>query len=148
MSLAKVSVFDSSSPEDQSLAQSLTEAFERFGKPLPPVSLVGEGLDCPLPPTAAAQLVGMLQMMAEGVPVEVVPAVSELTVHQAAKYLGDPEGYVNELLQDNQLEHRHDGDQIWIKRDSLVAFEQQSKKSRAALDELVRLSEEMGLYDD
>lgn len=148
MSLANITQSVIPSSEEQSLARASSETILKFGNSLPEVSLVGDGLDCPIPSSAAQQVAKMLVLMADGQPVEVVPGLPELTVHQAAMFLGEPEGYVKELLRDNLLEHRQDGDQLLIKRDSLLEFEQEQKISRAAMDEVVRLSVEMGLYDE
>ena len=79
---------------------------------------------------------------------DVVPTVSELTVPQAAKFLGLREGHVLEMLHSNIIESRQVGDQTMVQRDSLVKFEQQFKKGRAAVAEMTRLAQEMGLYDD
>ena len=148
MSLANIHLAAIPTFEDQSLARVSSDTIARFGDSLPKVSLVGDGIDCPIPPGAAEQLAKILVLMADGQPTEVVPGLPELTVRQAAKFLGFTEGHINELLQDNQLEHRQDGSQVLISRDSLFQFEQEYKVSRAAMAEVVRLSEEMGLYDD
>jgi len=139
---------NTSSSDDQLLAQSSAATLERYGAPLPCVCLVGDGLDCPIPSVVANHLVKTLQMTAEGVPVDVVPTVSELTVPQAAKFLGLREGHVLEMLHSNIIESRQVGDQTMVQRDSLVKFEQQFKKGRAAVAEMTRLAQEMGLYDD
>lgn len=78
---------------------------------------------------------------------ETAQIVSELTVEQAAEILGFTEGHVNEILDDNGLKYRQQGDQRLIQRKSLLEFEREYKAGRAAMAELVRLSEEMGLYD-
>ena len=94
------------------------------------VCLVGDGLDCPIPPVVANHLVKTLQMTAEGVPVDVVPAVSELTVRQAAVYLQLGEARVRHMLEKNIIESRQEGDQMMVQRDSLVKFEQRTDRER------------------
>jgi len=76
------------------------------------------------------------------------PAVSELTVAQAAEFLDVSEGYVNEMLNAGRVGYRQEDGERLIERDILWDFRQRRERRRAALDEMVRLNQEMGLYDD
>jgi hypothetical protein len=80
--------------------------------------------------------------------VDLFPAPSELTVAQAAKFLDVSQGFVNELLDFNVLEFREDAGCRLIRSDDLVEYGQERKRRHAALDEMVRWNQEMGLYDD
>jgi len=135
-------------PSDiQLLAQSSTEAIERHGVPLPRVSLVGDGLDCPLPPAVTEHIVRMLHLMADGQEVEVVPAQSELTIRQAAKFLSMSETRVIRLLDDNIIRYRQEGDERLVDRESMLEYDQKKKRGISILAEIARESQEMGLYD-
>ena len=76
------------------------------------------------------------------------PMPSELTVAQAAKFLRSSEGYVNEMLNAGHIEFRLENGECLIQRNSLLEFEQERESQYTALENIVRWSEEMGLYDD
>ena len=80
--------------------------------------------------------------------VDLFPAQTELTVAQAAAQLDVPEGYVDELLEDDLIEHRWAGSQRLIDHAGLLKYQQDRERGRVFLDEMVRLNQEMGLYDD
>ena len=76
------------------------------------------------------------------------PRVSECTVAQAARFLDGSEGLVNELLDDGVITFRLENGERLVQWNSLLEFEQKEDRQYAGLEEIVRLSEEMGLYDD
>jgi len=81
--------------------------------------------------------------------VSVSPLVSECTVAQAAEILDVPEACVHSWLNIGQIAFRLDDDgERRVQRDSLLDFEEQWKRGLAGLAEIVRLDQEMGLYDD
>jgi hypothetical protein len=80
--------------------------------------------------------------------VNVLPTVSECTVAQAAKFLDVKEGYVNEMLAAGRVPFRQENGERLLDWDSLVNFAEERKRRHAALDEMVRWNQEMGLYDD
>jgi len=80
--------------------------------------------------------------------VDLFPAPTELTVAQAAALLDVPEGYIDELLDDDLVEYRLEGTQRLVNRDGLLEYEQRRKRRHEALNEMVRLDQEMGLCDD
>ena len=87
-------------------------------------------------PTTAGQDINMFSV------------VSECTVAQAAKFLDVSEGYVDEVLDDNLINHRLEGGKRLIDRNSLQEYKRERERGRAVLDEMVRWDQEMGLYDD
>jgi len=76
------------------------------------------------------------------------PMASELTVAQAAQFLDMSEACMDGLLVLGAVEYREDNGCRLIKRDDLIEYEQECAHKRAGVDEIIRLSEEMGLYDD
>ena len=129
--------------EEQAATKSTVANIARAGH----LRLESDGLTYSLHPYAAQKIVDMLGLIAEGQEVEVVPARPELTVAQTAKFLGISEACVEELIENDVLEFRRDGDQRWIKRDSVLDHESETREMSEGLDEIVRLSQEMGLYD-
>jgi len=75
------------------------------------------------------------------------PVVSELTVAQAAKMIGEPEGYVDELLNAGLVAFRQENGERLILRDSFLEFEAEDRELGETLAEMTRWSQEMGLYD-
>ena len=78
----------------------------------------------------------------------IVYAPTECTVAQAAEFLDVSEDCVDGLLDLGVLEYRQDGGHRLINRDELFGYAQRWARRRAALDEMVRMNQEMGLYDD
>lgn len=97
---------------------------------------------------AVKEFVTILNTLSQGKEVLVFPIPSELTLKDAADFLAMPVACLEELLGNGVLEYRTDGKQRFVLRDSLLAYDRRLKKGQAAMDEIVRLSEEMGLYDD
>ena len=79
---------------------------------------------------------------------DLFPALSELTVAQAAVLLGVSEPIVDGLLVLGAIEYREDCGCRLIRRDNLIEYERDRKRMYIGLLEIVRLDQEMGLYDD
>ena len=76
------------------------------------------------------------------------PTASEYTVAQAAKFLRTSEHHLNDLLDAGRIVFRQEGGERMVQWNSLLEFEQWRERGHAALDEMVRMNQEMGLYDD
>ena len=79
---------------------------------------------------------------------DLLPPVSEWTVAQAAEFLEMSEECLNELVDFGVIEYREDNGCRLINHDFLIEYSQRRKRRRAGLDEMVRMNQEMGLYDD
>ena len=126
--------------EDQAVLKSTVTEITRSGR----FHLDSDGL----PPYAAQKVVGLLDLLADGQDVCISPVQAEISIAQAAKYLDLPESSIHVMLRRESFKGRQDGDQYWIDWNSLLEYEERCRKRHESLDELVRLSEEMGLYDD
>jgi hypothetical protein len=80
--------------------------------------------------------------------IDTSPAVSECTVAQAAQFLDVSEGYVTEMLNAGRVLYRQENGEHLIEWNSLRDYRKEWKRRHAVLDEMVRLNQEMGLYDD
>ena len=80
--------------------------------------------------------------------IDTFPAESECTVAQAARFLDVSEGYVLEMLNAGRVLFRQENGERLIEWNSLRDYRTKWKCRHAALDEMVRLNQEMGLYDD
>jgi len=76
------------------------------------------------------------------------PAVSELTVAQAARFLDVSEGYVHEMLNAGRVVFRLEDGERLIEWDSLRDYGQERKRRNEAAESLFRFFEEMGLSND
>lgn len=112
----------------------------RQGKPL-----VG---DSAAPPGAAAAFERVLEAMAEGGGVAVAPLDAELTTQQAADILGVSRPTLVKYLEDGTLPFRTIGVHRRIRAVDLFAYLEQERAQRdAALDEMVAINQQAGLYD-
>ena len=84
----------------------------------------------------------------DGRSIGLFPAPSECTVAQAAEFLRTSERHVNDLLNAGKIAFRREADGRMVQWNSLLDFEQWREQGHAAVDEMVRLNQEMGLYDD
>ncbi len=147
MSLAPIPTVAIPTSEDQSLARESAETIARFGSPLPKVSLVGEGIDCPIPSGAAEQLAKMLVLMAGGRPVKVVPDQAEITVPEAALILDMSAGRLTRLLDENLIENRMENEHRLVILESVMAYDQKRRYRHALLAKMTQDAQDMGLYD-
>jgi len=78
----------------------------------------------------------------------IVYAPTECTVAQAAEVLDMPEGCVDELLRFGVLEFKEKNGERMLLWNRLLEYKQRRDFRREGLDEMVRMNQEMGLYDD
>lgn len=144
MSFTEVTTAPFLSEEDREVAKSTVAAIVRSEN----LRLEANGSTYPLPHDAVAKIVNMLHLMADGQSVEIVPALHELTVRQARIFLRMSERHLSDLLDAGEIKSRMVDGERMISRDSLLEFEQERERLAAGLDDIVRESQEMGLYDD
>jgi excisionase family DNA binding protein len=100
-----------------------------------------------LPSDIAELMRQVLENLAAGRSVTVTYGLEELTPNEAAEFLNVSRPYVAKLLDGGVLPYRQVGSHRRIPYADLAAYkEQQRARSRAAMREMTRLSEEMGLY--
>lgn len=99
-----------------------------------------------IPPGALRLLVDMLTQLGQGRAVTLLPQNAELTTQEVADYLNVSRPYVVKLIEDEKLPARKVGTRRRVAFEHLLRYdEQQRAQSRAALDELARIDEELGL---
>lgn len=107
----------------------------------------GEYID--LPESVFQVLRQAVRAMAEDHAVSIVPMHKQLTTQQAAELLGVSRPYLIRLLDEDQLPYSRTGTHRRIRFEDLMTYKRlRDITRRQKLDELTRLSEEMGLYDN
>lgn len=101
-----------------------------------------------LPPTLFRLVLDVLSHMARGDAITLVPVHAELTTQQAADLLGVSRPFLIKLLEKGELAHRKVGRHRRIRFMDLVEYRNKvGARRQESLDELVRLSKDLGLYD-
>ena len=99
-----------------------------------------------IPPGALRLLVDMLTQLGQGRAVVVMPQNAELTTQEVADYLNVSRPYVVGLIEQQKLPARKVGTRRRVAFEDLLRYdEQQRAQRRAALDELARIDQELGL---
>lgn len=106
----------------------------------------GNGVSLEIPDFALGLLVDIFREVAKGNAVTLIPIHSELTTQQAAEILNVSRPYVVKLLEDNKIPHTKRGRHRRIRFDDLMRYKEESDRDcKKALDDLVRLSEDLGV---
>jgi excisionase family DNA binding protein len=113
---------------------------------MPSGQLKLNGVHTPLPEPIAAMLREIVAAYAAGN--SLISRDGEMTPNEAADFLNISRGTVTKLMEDRTLPFRSVGTHRRIPTAAVIAYDlKQRAQAEAALNELTRLSEEMGLYD-
>lgn len=89
------------------------------------------------------------EVMARGDSITVVPVGRALTTQQAADILNVSRQYLVRLLDDGRIPFTKTGKHRRVRVEDVLVFkERRDRERKASLDELTRISEELGGYDD
>jgi excisionase family DNA binding protein len=101
-----------------------------------------------VPPATLRLLSQILALMARQQTFVLYPQSSELTTKQAAEVLGVSRPFLIRVLEAGEIPYRKVGRHRRVLMKDVLAYKQSMQvKRRAALDELVEASEEVGGYD-
>lgn len=99
-----------------------------------------------IPAGALPMLLDLLRELGQGRAVTMLPQNVELTTQEVADYLNVSRPYVVSLIEQNKLPARKVGSRRRVALEHLIRFdEQQRAQRRAALDELARIDQALGL---
>jgi excisionase family DNA binding protein len=140
-------------PEQQAQLAALSKALEGMlhapKRRAPKCQLVGpKGEIIPLPETVFYVLERVVEVMARGDSITVVPVGREVTTQQAADLLNVSRQYLVRLLEEGRIPFRKTGKHRRLRIEDVLAFkEQRDKDRRAGLRELSQMTQEFGGYD-
>jgi excisionase family DNA binding protein len=111
--------------------------------------LVGpDGHRVELPPDVYEVLRHVLTALSQGLAITVAPLHTVLTTSQAAQLLGISRPTLVRLLESGEIPFEQPGRHRRVRLADVLAYQERARRARAsALDEMVRASEEAGLYD-
>jgi excisionase family DNA binding protein len=105
-----------------------------------------QGDEVALPARVVEVLRAVLEQLAQGNVVTVVPAHTELTTQQAADLLNVSRPYLVQLLEDGTIPHRKVGPRRRIRLADLLSYmRSEEERRRETLAELTREAQELGL---
>lgn len=100
-----------------------------------------------VPRSAFVLLARILEHMARGEGLSLVPAHAELTTQQAADLLNVSRPFLIQLLEDGAIEYRKIGSHRRVRADSLVEYMRADDRDRrSAADDLTALAQEFGTF--
>lgn len=140
-------------PEQQAQVAALSKALEGMlhapKRRAPKCQLVGpKGESILLPETVFYVLERVVEVMARGDSITVVPVGREVTTQQAADLLNVSRQYLVRLLDEEQIPFRKTGKHRRLRIEDVLAFkEKRDKDRRAGLRELSQMTQEFGGYD-
>jgi excisionase family DNA binding protein len=138
---------------EASLAQKSGADIEKFLNGEPTVNLTvshkdGEFLEATLPTYALRILAHVLDELAQGNPITLIPSHAELTTSQAAGLLHVSRPFLIKMLEQGLIPYRSVGTKRRIRYADVRAYIEKEKSARReTLKELAAHDQEIGLYD-
>lgn len=138
------------SPQDAAIARASGQLLSRYARPHRPLTLrvsdAGQDQPLELPTGAVALLMDILEAMAAGRGVTLVPEHAELTTVQAAEILNVSRPFLIKLLEDKAIPHRKLGKHRRIRMEDVMAYKARIDREReAVLDQLAREAQEQDM---
>jgi excisionase family DNA binding protein len=135
--------------QEVAIARQSGQRLSRYAGRTRPLTFEVEQEPVELPAGAVALLVEILDAMAAGRGVTIVPEKAELTTVQAAEMLNVSRTFLIELLEKGEIPFRKVGTKRRIRTDDVMAYKDGiDRKREGALGALVRESQKLGLYGD
>jgi excisionase family DNA binding protein len=138
------------SAQDAAMARMSGQVLSPFVRKKEPLALkvreAGKEQPLELPSGAVALLMDILEAMAAGRGVTLIPENAELTTVQAADVLNVSRPFLIKLLEDNVLPHRKVGKHRRVRMEDVMAYKAKIDRDReAVLDQLAREGQEQGM---
>jgi excisionase family DNA binding protein len=101
-----------------------------------------------VPPSVRALLTRLVHELAQGKVVAVIPFDTELTTQEAADMLNVSRPYLIKLLERGDIPYRSVGLHRRVRMDDLLRYdEEHHRRMRAAIEEMAREAQELGIYE-
>lgn len=128
----------------------LLEHAQRGGRTERAYSVVGpNGTVLDIPASVLVLFERVIEVLARGDAITLVPVGKALTTQQAANILNVSRQYLVQLLDDGRIPHSKTGTHRRVRFDDVLAFKRQRDRDRmASLDDLARLTQEFGGYEE
>jgi excisionase family DNA binding protein len=108
----------------------------------------GKGRRVPLPPEVAEVFSHVIAAFRDREPTVLYPANAMLTTQQAASFLGVSRPYLIRLLEEGKIPYSKTGTHRRVQFSDASAYREVMKAAQlAGITEMIRISEEAGLYD-
>jgi excisionase family DNA binding protein len=131
------------SAQEAAIARASGQRLSRYAGRKRPLTFQVEEQPLELPAGAVALLMEILEAMAAGRGVTIIPENAELTTVQAADVLNVSRPFLVRLLEEGAIPFRKVGKHRRIRMDDVMAYKEDiDRKREAALDELARLAQE------
>jgi excisionase family DNA binding protein len=138
---------DAEQPSIRELRKQLAARPE--GKPAGAVLRAPDGMEIQLPESVFHVLRLVVEAMASGDAVSVVPVHAELTTQQAAELLNVSRPHFVKLLEGGEIKFRKVGSHRKVRLDDLLAYkDQRHREQEALLSKMANEGQETGLYDE
>lgn len=136
-------------PQIAAMFRALESMLHSRRRGAPKCKLVGpKGESIPIPDSVFYVLERVVEVMARGDSITVVPVGKEVTTQQAADILNISRQYLVRLLEDGRIPYRKTGKHRRLRIEDVLAFKaQRNKDRRAGLREISRLTQEFGGYE-
>lgn len=109
----------------------------------------GNGEQIAIPNSVYQVLLQVIQAMASGQAISIVPLEREMTTQQAADFLNVSRPYLIKLLEQGEIPHIKVGTHRRVPFQDLMKYKEQRDSKRGQfLKQLIEMSEEAGLYED
>ncbi|MDE0033243.1 MAG: excisionase family DNA-binding protein [Deltaproteobacteria bacterium] len=140
----------SPTPRDAAIARSSGQVLAHYARRQRPLTLRvrdhRQEKPIELPAGAVKLLLGVLEAMADGRGVTVIPEGAELTTVQAAEVLNVSRPFLIKLLEENAIPHRKVGKHRRVRMEDVIAYKEAIDREREqVLDQLTRDAQEQGL---
>jgi excisionase family DNA binding protein len=134
-------------PPDESL-EDLAERFGGFGQK-PVTKVIGpNGEEIVLPAQVFEALRDIVQLMAQGRAVTIAPVHQRLTTQEAADLLGISRPTLVKLLESGEIAFEQPGRHRRVRLVDVLEYrDRRSAQRRDALDRMVEIADESGMYD-
>ncbi len=107
-----------------------------------------QGEELELPEQVFSLLERIIEVLASGDAITLVPVGKALTTQQAANILNVSRQYLVRLLDEGRIPHTRTGTHRRVRMDDVMAFKRQRDRDRmASLDDLSALTQDFGGYD-